>query len=780
MFENNHYLHYLSLNFKNKKDQENYDKETKFRTILFIRFFLFYIVLISFLSCLVDLYTMNFFKKITSILITCLFAVSLSLILENHLFQKRIFFNIILGFLICLENTIQSEIFLPPLIETIQTNSNRVHHFWSIILIGMIMEMKMIILYVSNVKWFLVVLFNVCFHVPMFVNSFYNEEREKIIILTDIILMIQSLILSVFTSYLKEKSLKEIFLSLKRAQENLSMFEKLIEDAIPSQIIILSYEKPEIIYKNSKTKEFFQNYDDENSLFAKLEDIKIINPDNFETNLIEIYDKIIKDESYFFPENTKYDFKAFEGSYPVKENSFKDLKDQANFIFFDIKIGKITWKNQPAILILFNDISYKTKIKNLVVVNDYKDKLLATISHDLRSPLSAINGFFEILKERITEKKCLKFISAGLKSTKMLFFMINDLLDYSQISSHKLRLDLKEFQVEDILEDVLSIVKFQAKQKGLQFDHSISKSLLKTQLYGDPLRVQQILLNLIGNAIKFTLQGFVRLVIVAQHCFDHQFIHEKAVFQIIDSGIGIKDENLKIIFDPFYKIDENSFNLNRTGIGLGLVISQNLARMMHEEGINVSSKHGKGSIFEFSIPIAHSESIDGSLEEKSNVNLSKMSTYDFDYSYNRSMKSLKNLNIQKNINILIVDDDPLNILVHKNYLKTFGLKYETASNGLEAISKIEKLANYKKFFSLVIMDCNMPFMDGFEAAEKMQTLISHNIIPKTPIIAVTADICLNTFQKCEKFGILHCLTKPVSKKKLMEKLNEVLCIELYY
>ena len=781
MLDNHQYLYYRTLNFKKKNDQESYDEETKFRTILFIRFFLFYIVLISFLSCLVDLYTMKFFKKITFILIICMIAVVLNLILDSHFLNKNIYLNIMLGLLICFENIIESEIFLPPFIELIQTKLIKSLHFWSIISIGMIMEMKIIILYVSNVKWFLIVLFNIVFHIPMFTHSFYEEGKEKIFLLSGIALIIESLIISTFTSYLKEKSLKEIFLSSKRTQENLSMFEKLIEDYIPAQIIVLNFEKPEIIYTNSKTQEYFQNNYCENSLFTKLKNIKIINHhENFGANLIEIYEKIRKNDFFFFSsENAKYDFKTFEGSCLINENSFIDFNDQANFNYFDIKIGKIAWKNKPAaILIILNDINYKARIKNLVVINDYKDKLLATISHDLRSPLSAINGFFEILKERITDKKCLKLISAGLISAKILFFTINNLLDYSQISSHKLRLNLKEFQIEKILDDVLNIAKYQAKQKGLQFDHTISSSLLKVQLYGDPLRAQQILLNLIGNAIKFTLQGFVKLSIVIEESLDHHYT-QKAVFKIIDSGVGIQENNLKNIFDPFFQIDQNVFNLNRTGIGLGLVISQGLAKMMDEEGIKVSSDLEKGSVFEFSIPIARPESIDCLMDEKSNANISKISTYDFEHSFfNKSMKSVNSLNSKQNLNILIVDDDPLNILVHKNYLKIFGLRYETASNGLEALTKIEKLTKLSCFFSLVIMDCNMPFMDGFETAEKIQSLVSNNIIPKIPIVAVTADICLNTIQKCKNSGIQHCLSKPVSKKVLLEKLKEVLRIEI--
>ena len=687
--------------------------------------------------------------------------------------------NIFLGILVFAENILHLEFLFPSYVSSIENETNFLRVIWSVMLIGVIMEAKMVMLYVSSLKWFLIVFFNGWLYVEIFLHVSF--EKEKNLVLLDIILILQSLILSICISYINERSLKGVFLSLKRAQDNLVSFQTLIENVIPSQILILSFETNEILYQNQKSVEFFKSEDDKTTLLKKLKNIHLISNEEIHSNLIQIYKDFKKQKNNL----TLNKFTAYEGMFYKEENILKhsqngepENKENKSY-FFDIKIGKISWRNELAILILLNDITYKSKIRNLLTINEYKDKLLATISHDLRSPLSAINGFLEILKDSITDKKCLKYISAGLKSTKMLFFMINDLIDYSQISNQKLKLNLKEFYLNEILDEIVSIIDYQTKKKNIKFEVQISNLMSNVQLFGDPLRIQQILLNLLGNAAKFTIKGFVLLNITLEECLIHSDSHKSATFIIEDSGIGIKRENLENIFNPFFKIDQNIPTLNANGIGLGLVISQNLATMMHEEGIKVQSEYGKGSKFEFSIPTVKNLN---SLDENTFINITKESSYEFYINSSKSLshKSLKYIknNFSKNMSALIVDDDPLNLLVHKNFLNCFGFKYDSAFNGLEAIFKIEENAKRNIFFTIAIMDCNMPLLDGFETAEKIRSLIKKQIIPYLPILILTADSCEYTLKKLENSGMNNYIFKPVSKSKLREKLSEILQTEI--
>lgn len=780
----NRYLHLFSLNFKRKKDQDSYDEETKFRTIIFIRFYIVFLIIESILVIPLSFYSDSLIKRVTITLTTILIIIFLFFLLNCYFSKGKILVNFFLGVLVLAENLLHLEYSFPNYINSIQNDENFMRFIWSIVLIGAIIEAKMVILYVSSLKWFLIVFFNGWIYIEIFLHISLDKEKDQVII--DIILIFQSIILSICISYMNERSLKGVFLSLKRAQDNLESFETLIENAIPSQIIILSFEKNEILYQNRKSAEFFEFEQDKLKLFKKLKNIQLISNGIIHSNLIRIYKDFKNQESNLSSIFNR--FSAYEGVLSKEQNTLEkhqndgesEIKENKSY-FFDIKIGKISWRNESAILILLNDITYKSKIRSLVTVNEYKDRLLATISHDLRSPLSAISGFFEILKESISDKKCLKYISAGLKSAKMLFFMINDLLDYSQISNQKLKLNLKEFYLNEILEEIISIIDYQVKKKNIKFQINISNSISNIKLFGDPLRLQQILLNLLGNATKFTIKGFVLLNVNLEDCPYHNFSHKNATFKVEDSGVGMKNENLQKIFDPFFKIDENISNLNANGIGLGLVISQSLAKMMHEEGIKAQSEYGKGSKFEFSIPTV-SQKMLNSIDENTSINITSKNSYDFcsNSSKTLSLKSIKYIetNLAKNMSVLIVDDDPLNILVHKTFLNSFGFKHDSAFNGLEAIFKIEENAKKNIYFSIAIMDCNMPLLDGFETAKKIQSLIEKQIIPNLPILGFTADNCEYTLKKLKNSGIKDYIFKPVSKFKLREKLSQVLQTEI--
>lgn len=296
----------------------------------------------------------------------------------------------------------------------------------------------------------------------------------------------------------------------------------------------------------------------------------------------------------------------------------------------------------------------------------------------------------------------------------------------------------------------------------------------------------QILLNLIGNSIKFTYKGKVILDISIQDCSFHNYSHRKVVFSVQDTGIGIEENQIPEVFKLFKKIEQNNQNINnKSGIGLGIPISQNLALIMHEEGIQVQSRKNVGSNFSFSIPLVFSDknssndSLDFSSLEIENLSENTKNIENTIIPYTRSvdeqqLKELKNYQNLKNFRVLIVDDDMMNIFIHKNYLESIGVEYEEAFNGLEAIQKIQNRAESNQFFDIILLDCNMPILDGFQAAEKIRNLVEKKKIPYVAIVALTANATISDLSHCQKCGMEYFLGKPVSFKRFKNKMLEIM------
>ncbi|QGY44327.1 response regulator [Maribellus comscasis] len=376
------------------------------------------------------------------------------------------------------------------------------------------------------------------------------------------------------------------------------------------------------------------------------------------------------------------------------------------------------------------------------MANKAKSEFLANMSHEIRTPMNAILGFTEILENKIKEKNFLKYLSSISSSGKALLNIINDILDLSKIEAGKMNLQYEPVNLFSVINEVGQIFDHKTKQKKIDLFIEIDPSIPKV-IFLDDIRLRQILLNLVGNAVKFTDKGFVKLSVEKAVCkTDKQTID--LLFQVEDSGLGIPENQITKIFEAFEQ--QKNQNLNKYGgTGLGLTITSRLIHMMGGD-IKVESQEEKGSKF-------------------------KVYLYDLEVS---SMVEPEQKNKETNISslifepatILVVDDIAHNRELIVSFLEKYELEIYSAENGREAIDIATK---YKP--NLILMDLKMPIMDGFEATSVLK---SDDNLKSVPIIALTASAMKEEQDRILKSGFDHFLPKPISQKELVRELSNYL------
>ncbi|MFY0600539.1 MAG: response regulator [Cyclobacteriaceae bacterium] len=368
--------------------------------------------------------------------------------------------------------------------------------------------------------------------------------------------------------------------------------------------------------------------------------------------------------------------------------------------------------------------------------NKAKSEFLAKISHEIRTPLNGIMGLTQIIKEKEKNKKNKDMLGLVFRSAESLKDIINDLLDVSKIEVGKLEIISEKFNLHRLIDDLTKSFKFLATEKSILLESNIDPKIPE-EIGGDMLRIKQVLVNLISNAIKFTNGGFVKISLKLEE-IDHNELTIK--FVIEDSGIGIPKSKTKLIFSSFEQID-NGTKRKYGGTGLGLSISQQLINLMGSE-IEVSSEEGVGSCFQFSLKLQKAiESAD-----------EKISTTKDLTSGNR---------------ILLVEDNPINRMVVEKILEKLKQKIDTAENGRVAL---EKLKDHS--FDLILMDVQMPVMDGYETTEAIRS--SDESFADIPIIALTAGVMEEEKQRCIDVGMNDFLSKPIESQKFNLLLSKYL------
>ena len=373
-----------------------------------------------------------------------------------------------------------------------------------------------------------------------------------------------------------------------------------------------------------------------------------------------------------------------------------------------------------------------------------KSEFLANMSHEIRTPINAVLGLAFVLSKKNLPSDEKMLVKKILTSGELLLGIINDVLDISKIESEKLELDNSEFDLKLVLDNLATIMTFSASEKAINLLIEPPSNLESVMLVGDSLRLQQVLVNLMSNAIKFTENGHV---CVAIECVERMEQRITLKFSVEDTGIGISPEAQKTIFSSFTQAD-TSITRNYGGTGLGLTISRKLVELMGGE-ISLESEIGKGSIFSFTL--------DFGLLNKSTENLLPIE----EVSDELAMRLL-------GFRLLIVDDNDINLEVAKRIFSDEGAIVITARNGLEAL---EWLKENETGADIVLMDIQMPVMDGCEATHEIRKIPA---LAHIPIVALSAGVLKTQMDKVQRAGIQNFIIKPFNVDVAVNLIRKVL------
>ena len=390
-------------------------------------------------------------------------------------------------------------------------------------------------------------------------------------------------------------------------------------------------------------------------------------------------------------------------------------------------------------------LKLQTEREQAVKENWDKSIFLANMSHEIRTPMNAIMSMSELLSQSDTiHDEEWDYVNTIYSASRNLLEIINDILDYSKFSAGRYDLVNESYEPSKMIDEIEKMLTIKAKEKGLDMTVSVDPRIPK-RMIGDEGRVRQIVLNLLNNAVKYTDRGFVDLKVGFRRLDES---HAELIFIVADSGIGIKEEDLKKLFDEFTQVDAKK-NRNKEGTGLGLAIARQLAELM-DGRITVSSEYGKGSTFAAFVTqeIDLSEKPEQKKEEEpASTQIGKFLAPAF--------------------HVLAVDDNRVNLKVITELLKQYGIEPETASGGRQSVEMVKEDPTR---YDLIFMDYMMPEMDGREATMEIRKIkgCKEN---ELPIVALTADVLSGTKETLLACGMNDYLAKPVK----LDELRQIMC-----
>ncbi|CDW74713.1 multi-sensor hybrid histidine kinase [Stylonychia lemnae] len=646
--------------------------------------------------------------------------------------------------------------------------------------------------------------------------------------LSEVTIMIQYIcvaLLTMYSSYQNESRMKTEYIQMEQIKKMNNDLQSILMN-FPEGIVLFNQDKEQIVLANQEFKRIF------NCPNAIIDDMKSLG-EKFNSNMLKPVNFLNRQENDGLNQkdnklNQKYslndaplrftdgqcfqiedDFEEALRKIDELENNTKRV-EQAQKELVTLKESKIFYQSNQLRMIMIKSLTPIMKYEKLKLENHFYEMLTATVSHDMRTPLNAMTGLLDSIKTFIGDnQKGLRLLKVVDNSCKILLSLVNDLLDFSQIKNGKFRKNEQIVDIKKSVQDALDIIKLAVNEKGLElrvkFDSNIPPELIT-----DGPRINQVLLNLLQNALKFTSFGYIQV-----SC---QFVEgiNTLKFSVKDTGIGIKNEDKSKLFTLFGKI-ESTNSMNTSGVGLGLNICKQIVEMLGGV-ISVSDNlNEQGTTFNFTVicfeeegdvkfnsiinsarsntiqfqPVDDGES--DQLVEHKNISLdiddsyeassiqSKYSQFDIQLYDNPPVQASQKKRMISRIpcscrtrsDVLVVDDNIFNIVTLQTILEyQFNISSDKAMNGQEAVDIVKhRIAmnntnqcicyNQRQNYKVIFMDCNMPIMDGFQATSEIRNL-TYNDELQIFIVALTAYTTENFKQKSADYGMDIFMNKPVT------------------
>ena len=548
------------------------------------------------------------------------------------------------------------------------------------------------------------------------------KNRVKLLLIFGGLFAVISVLISIFVIFKDTGKLTQIEEQLVEDEYKLKQFL----DSIPLGITVLNTNK-QITYINPEASALFKNE-------LKLQTVDV-------EKLSDIV--FIAGTNHKYPTETGPFSQAMRGRLSYAEDiEFRNEDITLNIAVTAKPIFKPDTDVVQYVLVIYQNITKQRQIDEQLRMAKasaeknaaFKEEFLANMSHEIRNPLNAVLGYNSLLRKSALSKEQAEFANAIQMAGNNLLSIINDILDYSKMQAGMMKLESVPINIESILQSVETMLALKAKEKSLNLEVQIDPNVHPLVL-GDPVRLTQIVVNLVSNAIKFTAKGKITISLSAKQ---NQAEQADYIFEIKDTGIGIPKEKLKTIFERYSQASASDTR-QYGGTGLGLSICKEFVEL-HGGKMTVESEEGKGSTFRFNIPYTlYFDALNARIAENEDVNLS-------------------------GIHILLAEDNEINRALISKTMAVAGIKLDETENGKQAIAALQN-----KKYDLVLMDIMMPEMDGMQATKYIREVLKL----KVPILAMTGHAMSGEREKCLIAGMNDYIAKPFRSEDIFKKINQL-------